>query len=185
MADFIAAAKASPGAINYGSAGVGTSGMLFCEQLAIATGTKMTHVPFRGTPEAMTEIVADRLDMYPGPVTSVLGLAAEKKVAVLAVSTPKRAKALPNVPTLQETGIKGADYSFWAGAFAPAKTPKAIAERMNAAILKALDNPDVAKRIDGLGAEPMPMQMAAFDTFIRAQIKLHADIIAKAGIKPQ
>ena len=185
LADFIAFGKANPGAINYGSAGIGTSGMLFAEQFGIATGIKMTHVPFRGTPEAMTEIVADRLDMFPGPVVSIVELVADKKVAALAVTTPTRAKALPNVPTLQEAGVKGSDYIFWAGAFAPVKTPSAVSERIHAAILKALANPDVIKRIDNLGAEPMPMRMDAFDTFVRAEIKLHADIIEKAGIKAQ
>ena len=185
LADFIAFGKANPGAINYGSAGIGTSGMLFSEQLGIVTGMKMTHVPFRGTPEAMTEIIADRLDMFPGPVVSVVELVADKKVAALAVTTPKRAKAFPDVPTLQEAGVKGSDYIFWAGAFAPVKTPKAVSEKIHAAILKALANPEVIKRIDGLGAEPMPMQMAEFDTFVRAEIKMHADIIEKAGIKSQ
>lgn len=185
LADFIGYGKANPGAINYGSAGIGTSGMLFAEQFGIVTGIKMTHVPFRGTPEAMTEIIADRLDMFPGPVVSVVELVADKKVAALAVTTPKRAKAFPDVPTLQEAGVKGSDYIFWAGAFAPVKTPKAISDKIHAAVLKALANPDVIKRIDNLGAEPMPMQMAAFDTFVRAEIKMHADIIEKAGIKSQ
>ena len=185
LADFIAHGKANPGAINYGSAGIGTSGMLFAEQFGFVTGIKMTHVPFRGTPEAMTEIIADRLDMFPGPVVSVVELVADKKVAALAVTTPKRAKAFPNVPTLQEAGVKGSDYIFWAGAFAPVKTPKPVSEKIHAAVLKALANPDVIKRIDNLGAEPMPMQMAAFDAFVRSEIKMHADIIEKAGIKSQ
>ncbi len=184
LADFIAAGKAQPGVINYGSAGLGTSGMLFCERFGLATGMKMTHVPFRGTPEAMTEIVADRLDMYPGPVTSVVELAADKKVNALAVSTPKRAAALPNVPTLQEAGVKGSDYIFWAGAFAPIKTPKAITERIHASILKTLDTADVKKKIADLGAEPMPMSLGEFDRFVRAEIAMHAEIYEKAGLKP-
>ncbi|CAN0449149.1 unnamed protein product, partial [Phaeothamnion confervicola] len=110
LAAFIAAGKAQPGAINYGSAGLGTSGMLFMERFGLAAGIKMTHVPFRGTPEAMTEIVADRLDVYPGPVISVVELVADKKVNALAVSTPTRAPAFPNVPTLQEAGVQGSDY---------------------------------------------------------------------------
>lgn len=185
LADFIAYGKENPGKINYGSAGIGTSGMLFVERLALASGIKMTHVPFRGTPEAMTEIVADRLDMFPGPVVSVVELVADKKVAALAVSTPKRSKAFPNVPTLVEAGVKGSDYVFWVGAFAPAKTPTAVSERIHALIFKALANPDVIKRIDNLGAEPMPMAMDQFDKFVRAEIAMHADIIQRAGIKTQ
>ena len=185
LAEFIAFGKANPTVINYGSAGIGTSGMLFAERFGLVTGIKMTHVPFRGTPEAMTEIIADRLDMFPGPVVSIVELVAANKVAALAVTTPKRAKAFPNVPTLQEAGVQGSDYIFWAGAFAPVKTPKAVSERIHALILKALASPEVLKRIDNLGAEPMPMQMPEFDKFVRAEIKMHADIIEKAGIKTQ
>ena len=184
LAAFIAAGKAQPGAINYGSAGLGTSGMLFMERFGLAAGIKMTHVPFRGTPEAMTEIVADRLDVYPGPVISVVELVADKKVNALAVSTPTRAPAFPNVPTLQEAGVKGSDYIFWAGAFAPVATPKAVSVRIHALILKALGNDDVKKKIANLGAEPMPMQMAQFDKFVRAEIAMHAEIYDKAGLKP-
>src|SRR5262245_500480 len=183
VGDLIAAGRANPGKLNYGSAGIGTSGMLFMERFALAAGIKITHVPFRGTPEGMTEIVAGRLDMYPGPVISVTELAAAKQVNTLAVSTPKRASALPNVPTLAEAGVQNSDYTFWAGAFAPAKTPKAVSERIHALILKALDAPEVKKHIEGLGAEPMPMGMAEFDKFIRDEIKLHADIYAQAGLK--
>jgi tripartite-type tricarboxylate transporter receptor subunit TctC len=183
VADLVAAGRANPGKLNYGSAGIGTSGMLFMERFALAAGIKITHVPFRGTPEGMTEIVAGRLDIYPGPVISVLELAAAKQVNTLAVSTPKRASALPHVPTMTEAGVQGSDYTFWAGAFAPAKTPKAVSERIHALILKALDAPEAKKRIEGLGAEPMPMGMAEFDTFIRDEIKMHADIYAKAGLK--
>lgn len=183
LADFVGYGRANPGKINYGSAGLGTSGMLFAERFGLATGIKMTHVPFRGTPEAMTEIVADRLDMFPGPVISVVGLVADKKVAALAVSTPTRAKAFPHVPTLQEAGVKGSDYVFWAGAFAPVKTPKAVAVRIHALTLKALASQEVQKRIANLGAEPMPMQMPAFDKFVRDEIKMHAEIFEKAGLK--
>lgn len=185
LADFIGFGRANPGVINYGSAGIGTSGMLFCERFGLATGMKMTHVPFRGTPEAMTEIVADRLDMFPGPVISVLELVADKKINALAVSTPKRAVSMPDIPTLVEAGVKGSDYVFWAGAFAPVKTPAAVSERIHALVLKALANPDVQKRIATLGAEPMPMQMPAFDKFVRAEIQMHAEIYEKAGIKGQ
>lgn len=184
LAEFIAFGKANPGAINYGSAGIGTSGMLFCERFGLATGIKMTHVPFRGTPEAMTEIIADRLDMFPGPVVSVVELVADKKVAALAVSTPKRAQAFPNVPTLREAGVQGSDYIFWAGAFVPVKTPRPVSERIHALVLKALDNADVKQKIANLGAEPMPMSMAEFDKFVRDEIAMHAEIYEKAGLKP-
>ena len=185
LADLVAFGRANPSALNYGSAGIGTSGMLFMEQLALAGKMKMTHVPFRGTPEAMTEIVADRLDLYPGPVASVMELAAAGRLNVLAVSTPKRATAMPDVPTTTEAGLTGAEYIFWIGAFAPAKTPKPVLERLHGEVLAALAAPDVVAKIVGLGADPSPMSMPEFDAFARREIKVNADIFIAAGIKGQ
>jgi tripartite-type tricarboxylate transporter receptor subunit TctC len=185
IADLVQFGRANPGVLNYGSNGPGTSGMLFMEKFALMAKMKMTHVPFRGTPEAMTEIVADRLDMFPGPVLNVLELARDGKVNLLAVSTPRRSSALPNVPTLAEAGVPDADYSFWIGAFAPSRTPRPIAERLNAEIIKALNSPEVRKKIAALGADPMPMSLAEFDVFVRREIKLNADIFTAAGIKLQ
>ncbi len=183
IADLVQFGRANPGVLNYGSNGPGTSGMLFMEKFALMAKIKMTQVPFRGTPEAMTEIVADRLDMFPGPVLNTLELARDGKVNLLAVSTPRRSSALPDVPTLAEAGVPGADYSFWIGAFAPARTPRPIAERLNAEIVKALGSAEVKKKIAALGADPMPMSIAEFDAFVRSEIKLNADIFAAAGIK--
>ena len=185
IADLVQFGRANPGVLNYGSNGIGTSGMLFMEKFALVAKMKMTHVPFRGTPEAMTEIIADRLDMFPGPVPSTLELAKDGKVNALAVSTPQRSNSMPGVPTLSEAGLPGADYIFWVGAFAPAKTPRPIAERIHAEIIKALNSPEVKRKIAGLGADPMPMSMADFDAFIKKEIKLNADIFVAAGIKLQ
>jgi tripartite-type tricarboxylate transporter receptor subunit TctC len=185
IADLVAFGRANPGVLNYGSNGIGTSGMLFMEKFALVAKIKMTHVPFRGTPEAMTEIVADRLDMFPGPALSMLQLAREGRVNALAVSTPRRSSAMPEVPTLAEAGLPDADYIFWVGAFAPAKTPRPVAERLHAEIIKALGSPEVRKKIADLAADPMPMAMTEFDAFVRKEIKLNADIFAAAGIKLQ
>lgn len=185
IADLVQFGRANPGVLNYGSNGIGTSGMLFMEKFALVAKMKMTHVPFRGTPEAMTEIIADRLDMFPGPVPSTLELAKDGKVNALAVSTPQRSSSMPGVPTLSEAGLPGADYIFWVGAFAPAKTPRPIAERIHAEIIKALNSPEVKRKIAGLGADPMPMSMSDFDAFIKKEIKLNADIFVAAGIKLQ
>ena len=185
IADLVEFGRANPGVLNYGSNGIGTSGMLFMEKFALVAKIKMTHVPFRGTPEAMTEIVADRLDMFPGPALSMLELAKSGNVNALAVSTPQRSSSMPDVPTLAEAGLPGADYTFWIGAFAPAKTPRSVAERIHSEIIKALSSPDVKKKIADLAADPMPMSMAEFDAFVRKEIKLNADIFAAAGITPQ
>ena len=184
MAELVAYGRANPGVLNYGSAGIGTSGMLFMEKFALAGKFKMTHVPFRGTPEAMTEIIADRLDMYPGPVQSTLELAKAGKVSALAVSTPTRSSSMPDVPTMAEAGLPDATYNFWIGAFAPAKLPRPVAERLHSEILKAVNSADVKQKLAALGSEPMPMSMAEFDAFVRREIKLNADILEAAGIKP-
>jgi tripartite-type tricarboxylate transporter receptor subunit TctC len=185
IADLVEFGRANPGVLNYGSNGVGTSGMLFMERFALAAGMKLTHVPFRGTPEAMTEIVADRLDMFPGPALSTLELAHAGKVNALAVSTPRRSSAMPNVPTLAEAGLPNADYTFWIGAFAPAKTPQPIVQRIHSEIIKALNSPEVKKKISDLAAEPMSMPMRDFDAFVKKEIKLNAEIVAAAGITAQ
>jgi tripartite-type tricarboxylate transporter receptor subunit TctC len=185
MADFVAFGRAHPGALNFGSVGVGTAGQLFMLKIAFAGHLSMTHVPFRGTADAMTEIIADRLDLFPAPVPAMIELARAGKVSALAVSTAQRYKYLPDVPTVAEAGLPGAEYNFWIGAFAPAKMPPAIAARLHDEIIKALNAPEVIKEINNLGAEPMPMAMKDFDAFVREEIKRNADIVAAAGIKPE
>lgn len=185
IADLVQYARANPGVVNYGSNGIGSSGMLFLEKFALVAKIKMTHVPFRGTPEAITEIVANRLDIFPGTALSTLDLARAGKVNALAVSTPQRSSSIPDVPTLAEAGIPGADYVFWIGAFAPARTPRPVVERIHSEIIKALDLPKLKKKFVDLGADPMPMSMADFDAFVRKEIKLNAEIFAAIGLKPR
>jgi tripartite-type tricarboxylate transporter receptor subunit TctC len=183
--DLVIAAKAKPGSINFGSAGAGSAGQMFMERLRIAAGYEGTHVPFRGTPEAMTEIVAGRLDIYPAPIVSALELARDGKINMLAVSAPERASLIPNVPTTTEAGVANADYNFWVGAFVPAKTPRAIVERLSGEILAALALSEVKEKIAGLGGEVSPMSPTDFDLFVRREIAINADIVKASGLKPQ
>jgi len=182
MADFVAYGRAHPGALNYGSNGVGTAGQLFMVNIARAAKITMTHVPFRGTADAMTEMISDRLDLFPAPAPAMIELAKAGKVSALAVSTAKRSQAMPDVPTVAEAGLPDATYNFWIGAFAPAKTPPQISQRIHDEIIKALDNPDVKKEIVTLAADPMPMSMKDFDAFVRKDIALNAEIVEAAGI---
>ena len=182
MADFVAYGRAHPGALNYGSNGVGTAGQLFMVNIGLAAKISMTHVPFRGTADAMTEMISDRLDLFPAPAPAMIELAKAGKVSALAVSTAKRSQAMPDVPTVAEAGLPDATYNFWIGAFAPAKTPPQISQRIHDEIIKALDNPDVKKEIITLAADPMPMSMKDFDTFVRKDITLNAEIVEAAGI---
>ena len=123
LADFVAYAKANPGKINYASAGAGNSSHLNGERFRLAAGFEAVHLPFKGAPEAMTEVVAGRADFYFAPLVNALPLLKDGKLVALAVSGSSRASALPDVPTTVQAGIPNSEYNFWAGMFAPAKTP--------------------------------------------------------------
>ena len=185
LADYVAEGRKQPTPLNYGSNGPGSSGHLFVERFNRAAKMDARHVPFRSTPDAMTEIVADRLDMFPAPTLSALELAAAGKISVLAVTTVKRVSSFPNVPTTLEAGFPDSEYNFWVGAFAPAKTPRAIVERLNAEIGKALADPDVRRKLANLGGEIEPMTLAEFDTFVKKEIALNGDIVKAIRLPPQ
>ena len=185
LADLIAAGKKPGSHILYGTAGAGSSGQLFMERLRLAAGFPATNVPFRGTPEGMTEVIAGRIDLYPAPVLNALPLAKAGKVHVLAISSTKRLKLMPDVPTLAEAGLPNALYNFWIGAFAPAKTPKPIVERLNREVAIALKRPDIAEKIHNLGGEPTPMTAAEFDAFVAKEIAINAEIVKESGYKPE
>ena len=181
----VMAAGSKPGGIFYGTNGPGSSGHLFMEALRLAAGYPITHVPFRGTVEAMTEVIAGRIDMFPAPALNAINLTKEGKVSSLAVSSPKRLALMSDVPTLAEIGLPKAQYQFWVGSFAPAKTPKAIIERLNREIVAALHVKETADKIIALGGGPMPMTPAEFDAFVRKEIALNAEIVKASGYQPQ
>lgn len=183
IAELVQYGRANPGKLNYGTNGPGTSGHLFMEKFALAAKIKMTQIPFRGTPEAMTEVMADRLDMFPGPVLNTLKLAKDGRVNALAVSTTTRSAFMPDVPTLAEAGVPGADYVFWIGAFGPARMRPAVTERIHAEVQRAMAVPDVKAKIANLGADPINSSVAEFDSFVKREIKSNAEIFISAGIK--
>ena len=174
-----------PGGIFYGSNGPGSSGHLFMEALRLAAGYPITHVPFRGTVEAMTEVIAGRIDMFPAPAVNAINLTKEGRVHSLAVSSAKRLLLMPDVPTLAEVGLPKAEYQFWVGAFAPAKTPTAVIERLNREVVAALGVKETADKIVALGGAPMPMTPAEFDAFVRREIALNGEIVKASGYQPQ
>ena len=183
LKDLIEAGRAKPGSLNFASAGPGSAAHLNGERLLAAAGIKAQHVPFKGGPEALTEVMSGRVNFYFIPLPPARGLIAGKKVDALAVSSAKRAKALPNVPSTVEAGYPNSEYNFWIGMFLPAKTPAAIAARLNAETVKALKNPAVMARLDKSGAEPMPMTLAEFDAFVKKEIDINAALVKAAGIK--
>jgi tripartite-type tricarboxylate transporter receptor subunit TctC len=184
VADLVAAAKAKPDTFSYGSAGNGSATHMNAEQFRVAAGIKAQHVPFRGTPEAITETIAGRIDWFFAPAVSALPLIKDGKLQALAVGTTARSPVLPNVPSITETaGLKDAAYQFWVGLFVTARTPKAIVERIHAETLKVLALPEVKERLDKLGAAPMPMPQAAFEKFLQDETAVAAQLVKAAGIK--
>jgi tripartite-type tricarboxylate transporter receptor subunit TctC len=151
--------------------------------MLLAAGAKVQHVPFRGGPEALNEIMAGRVDFYFVPLPPARGLIAGNKVRALAVSGSSRASALPDVPTTIEAGLPNSEYNFWTAMFAPAATPKEIVSRMNAEIAKALQDPGVKERLAKIGADAVVMSQAEADAFIKKEIDVNADLVKKANVE--
>ncbi|HKW37901.1 MAG TPA: tripartite tricarboxylate transporter substrate binding protein [Burkholderiales bacterium] len=186
IADIVAAARARPGAVSYGSTGVGGGNHLSGELFALATGTQLTHVPYKGSAPALTDLLGGQLSMmFDTVITSVPQIRAGK-LRAFAVSSAKRASSLPEVPTMQEAGIKGFDISQWQGFLAPAGTPRAIVERLNAETVRAMHAPDVRERIAVQGGNEIvtgtPEEFAAL---IRSDLRAYAKLIKDAKIPAQ
>ncbi len=185
VADVIAAAKARPGQLNYASAGVGSATHMNAEKFKLQAGIDAVHVPFKGTPEAITDVIGGRDDWFFAPLLAALPLIRDGKLQALAVSTPTRAPTLPQVPTTVEAGVPGSDYTFWVGMIVPAATPAAVVKRLNEEVLKALANPDVKERMAKLGADPFPLSPEAFNAYIRTEMDSAARIAKAANLKAQ
>jgi tripartite-type tricarboxylate transporter receptor subunit TctC len=183
LKDLVAAAKANPDKLNYASAGAGSAAHLNAERLLLAAGIKVQHIPFKGGPEALTEIMAGRVDFYFIPLPPARGLIQGGRLGVLAVSGSRRASALPDVPTTIEAGFPDSDYNFWVGLWAPAATPKDIVEKLNAETVKALQHPAVKEKIANVGGDPMAMKPAEFDAFVRQEIDINAALVKAAGVQ--
>jgi tripartite-type tricarboxylate transporter receptor subunit TctC len=183
LGDFVAAAKAKPGSVNYASAGAGNSSHLNGERFRLAAGIEAVHLPFKGAPEALTEVMAGRADFYFSPLVNALPLLRDGKLQALAVSGSTRASVLPDVPTTVEAGYPNSEYNFWAGVFAPAKTPPEIRARLYDELAKALANPAVRAKLQGLGADPMPLNSAQFDALVKSEIATNTELVKAAGIK--
>ncbi len=181
--DLVAKAKAKPGGLNYGSAGNGSATHMNAEVFRLAAGLDAQHVPFRGTPEAMTEVMAGRVDWFFAPMVSALPLIQSGKLQALAVGTGKRSPVLPNAPTTVEAGVPGSEYLFWVGLFAPAKTPQPVVERLQAEVARIMVSPEVKERLEKLGAEPFTMGSAQFNKFIVDETAKAQQVVKAASIK--
>jgi tripartite-type tricarboxylate transporter receptor subunit TctC len=182
--ELVAAAKARPGALNYASVGVGSGTHLSVEKLRLSAGFEATHIPFRGGPEALTEVIAGRVDVYFCPINTALPHIREGKLLALVTSNTTRAPELPDVPTTLEAGYKDADFPIWIGLMAPAKTPREIVDKLHAETVKALKVPATLERLAKTGVAPLIMTPADFDARIRAEIAANGAVAKAAGIKP-
>jgi tripartite-type tricarboxylate transporter receptor subunit TctC len=181
----IDAAKANPGNIPFGSAGVGTSTHLAAEYIVDLAGIKMLHVPYRGSPEAIQDAIAGRIAFYMAPINTAIGLVNEGRVGALGISTRTRADVLPNVVPLAEQGLPAYDVSLWFGMWAPAGTPPAVVQKLNAQVASILRNAEVIEQFGKLGISPLPMSPEEFARFVRSEIATYQRIVKQADIQLQ
>jgi len=182
VADLVADAKKRPGTLNFGSAGTGSGTHINGEKFKLAAGIDVVHIPYKGTPEALTDTMTGRVTYFFSPISAALPNVREGKLIALGVSTARRSSALPGVPTIAEAALPGFDYNLWVGMFAPAGTPADIVDKINKDVAQLLQTPEVRERLAALGAEPMPMSPVEFDHFVRREIDDSGKVIKAAGI---
>lgn len=183
VGELIEMAKATPGTINFGSGGVGTTPHMAAELFLFTTGVRMTHVAYRGEAPAIADVLADQLPLLFANVSVVTGQVKAGTLRALAVTSPKRAPGLPNVPTLAEAGIKGSDVETWFDLTAPAATPRDIVQRLNAEVRKALAAPDLQQRFAELSLSVTPSSPEELDALIKSEAVRWGEVIRRANIR--
>ncbi len=184
-ADLAATAKAKPGAFNFSSPGVGSASHLSAERFRLSAGVAATHVPFKGGAEAMSEVIAGRIDFAFIALGAALPHIRAGKLVALAVNGEARSPSLPEVPTLRQAGFTDAEYPMWFGVFVPAKTPRAIVDKLHRETVRALQEPKVREKLAGLGVDPLDMTPAEFDALVRKEIDINAALVKATGLKAQ
>jgi tripartite-type tricarboxylate transporter receptor subunit TctC len=183
--DLVAAAKAKPGTINYGSAGVGTATHISALRFSVAAGIQTTHVPYKGGAEALTDLLGGRIDFLFTPISTALPLIRDGRVVPLMVSTGTRASDLPNVPTPRDLGLVNAETAVWYAVFMPAKTPRDIVEKFHTVGMKVLATPEMQAKMKKLAVDPLPMTTVELDKFIVSELANNGKLIKAAGIAPK
>jgi len=185
LMDLIGYAKANPGKINFGHAGVGSGTHLNTVKLVTEAGIQVTQVPFKGTPEVVQAILSGSVDCYWVPISAGISNIRAGRLRALATSTAKRNAQLPDVPTTAEAGVKGADFGLWFGLWGPAGMPANVVSKISTDVRRALADPGVREKLINLGNAPMDMSPDQFARFVRSEIEDYARITRTAGIKPQ
>ena len=183
--EFIALAKAKPGKLNFGSSGTGGSNHLAGELFNAMAGLKMAHIPYKGNAGALTDLVGGHLDVVYNGLTSALALVKGRKLRALAMTSLKRNATLPDVPTLDESGLKGFEAVAWNGLTAPEKTPREVIAKINADVLKVVNSPELKERLKAEGSDPVGNTPEQFGVFLRDEIAKWAKVIKFANVKPE
>jgi tripartite-type tricarboxylate transporter receptor subunit TctC len=184
VADLVAAGKTNPGSLTFASVGVATATHLSAERFRASAGIEVVHVPFRGGPQAISEVMAGRVDFFFGPVGLVLPHIREGNLRALVVNGAARASALPDVPTTLEAGFADAEYPIWLGMFLPAKTPREIVNKLHDETLKALNAAPVREKLAGLAIDPLVMKPTEFDAYVAKEVAVNAALVKMARLKP-
>jgi tripartite-type tricarboxylate transporter receptor subunit TctC len=182
--DFVLAAKAKPGSFNFASVGIGSAVHLSAERFRLSAGYEAVHIPFKGGAEALTEVIAGRVDYYFCPIATALPHIRDGRLLGLAVSSPMRASTMPGLTTTLEAGYPDSDYTFWIGVFVPSQTPAEIVAKLHQELQIALQAPAVKEKLAALGVEPMPLTTAAFGAQVKEEISRYATFAKAAGLKP-
>jgi len=183
--ELIALAKAKLGELNFASAGTGSGTHFAGEMLKHSAGIDVVHVPYRGIPESLTDITAGRVQFFMAPVGSAAQLVLDGRIRGLGVSSATRIAALPDIPTIAESGLPGFEWDAWGSLLMPARTPRALIERWNREVRRAVSAPEVQKRLRAIGMEAVPTGPEELDALIKAQMALIGKLAKAAGLKPQ
>lgn len=181
--ELVALAKALPGQLNFASAGIGTGTHFAAELFNDLAKVDAVHVAYKGIPDALTDTIGGRVQFFMPPLASAIPMVKDGRLRALAVS--KRVAGFESIPTLAESGVEGYNWEAWAGLLAPAKTPRAIVNKLNAEVSRILTLPDVKQRMAAINADAVPMTAAAFDKMLAEQIALATRLARKAGMKAQ
>jgi len=181
--ELIALLKASPGKYSFASSGNGTSQHLSGELFKTMTGVEMQHIPYRGSPPALADVVGGQVAMTFDNITTAWPLVKGGKLRALAVTTAKRSPIAPDVPTLAESGLPGYEIGSWQGVFAPAGVSTEIVKRLNTEIVRIINAPDVRQKLVDMGAEPAPNTPEEFAAMVKAEVAKWADVVRKSGAK--
>jgi tripartite-type tricarboxylate transporter receptor subunit TctC len=181
MSEFLADAKARSEKINFASAGVGSGTHLNLEKLKLDAHINVTHVPYKGTPEILTEVMGGRVDYYFCPLSACLPFIKEGKLRGIAISSLKRSELVPNLPTIAESGVPKFDYVLWFGLWGPARVPGPIVEKIRADVARALQSADVKERLTALANTPMDVSAKDFSKYIRQEMADIGRVIKAAG----